>query len=364
MLTVGGAAGQEAQRRTARRPDCAAQNTSRASHTLAAATPRARGPRPRTGRPRCSSTPPCARTRTWSCACAHVRRATSRALGDAAAAAASGRLSLTLGCEGSASRSEVAFVERRGALLRKLRVVDGAWADEDEFSDYMNYAIERVLAPALLRAAAAGRLAGLRVVELPSFELEGGLLRALALCPALTRGTSAAALRGLRELRLCYGCGRAAAPALAGLSALTRLTRLRLELTGAQDTSVRGNTVRIKLSHEWSALHVLPVSLLDLSLEARFMVRRGAGPQVAAHCQRQLAAGDRAPQSPIPRVPRQWGLTWWGAVAGCERRACPPRLHPRAGSGHEAHATPPPPRIERAPTILPRRAAARLRPRT
>jgi hypothetical protein len=113
--------------------------------------------------------------------------ATGRALGAAAAAAARGRLQLTLGCEGSDSQEEVALAERHAALLGELAVVDGAWHEEDEYSDFMNGAVEGLVAPALQRAAAAGRLSGLRAVEVPHFQLGGGMLRALALCTALTR---------------------------------------------------------------------------------------------------------------------------------------------------------------------------------
>jgi hypothetical protein len=175
----------------------------------------------------------------------------------------------------------VAFVERRAELLAKLRVVDDAWRKE-RCSGLADRPIERVLAPALRRAAAAGRLAGLRDFEAPAFGLEGALLRALAQCTALTRlslgdnkwrdqqndvcyafagdssdslraiGSQLAALRGLQELGLGFGCTRAAAPALAGLSALTRLTSLRLTLTDGRPTSAKFNPARIKLSRKWS----------------------------------------------------------------------------------------------------------------
>jgi hypothetical protein len=131
--------------------------------------------------------------------------ATSRALGDEAAAAARGRLRLTLkgryaynppgqnSPEELARRAlcaeQAAFVERRGALLlAELTVANGsAWRRPYE-TDHWDRPVQRVLAPALQRAAAAGRLAGLRAFEAPGVRLEGGaLLGALALCPALTR---------------------------------------------------------------------------------------------------------------------------------------------------------------------------------
>jgi hypothetical protein len=248
--------------------------------------------------------------------------ATSRALGDASAAAAGGRLRLTLGGDGEYDyvraregsldkdearrqlcRAEAAFVERRGDVLAELLVKEwsGYW-HRTWPTDHADRPIERVLAPALGRAAAAGRLAGLRAFEAPGFGLEGGLLRALALCPALTRlslgdatqsgcyvyagdstpnlravGGQLAALRGLRELGLGLGCMRAAAPALACLSALTRLTRLRLALVGLPGSD-EVNTEAIQLSRAWSGLHALPASLLDLSLSADVQVRRGAQP--------------------------------------------------------------------------------------
>jgi hypothetical protein len=148
--------------------------------------------------------------------------ATGRALGDEAAAAAAGRLRLALGREGECKRSasdqsgpeesarrrlclaQAAFVERRGALLAEVTVADhSAWhgildagspagagagpRGRPSRADHPERPIESVLAPALRRAAAAGRLLGLRAVEVPGFRLEGGLLPALALCPALTR---------------------------------------------------------------------------------------------------------------------------------------------------------------------------------
>jgi hypothetical protein len=206
--------------------------------------------------------------------------ATSRALGGEAAAAAAGRLRLTLGRErpvdydpydpsdnddgsddeerdgdsdGSVEEvrdgpkdrarrqlcaAQAAFVERRGALLAELVVADwGEWRGADA-KDHRDRPIERVLAPALRRAAAAGRLRGLRALAAPGFALDskGGLLRALAPCTALTRlrlgtfgypeypgpshsvyagpakrqlravGGWLAALRGLRELDLAFGC--------------------------------------------------------------------------------------------------------------------------------------------------------------
>jgi hypothetical protein len=255
--------------------------------------------------------------------------ATGRALGDDAAAAAEGRLRLTLGADGDGEyhddqydderrcdsfsvaedearrrlcRSQAAFVERHGELLSELAVVDGAWHRVFD-SDHDDRPIERVLAPALRRAAAAGRLGGLRAVEAPSFGLEGGMLRALALCTALTRlslgettskgcyayagsspesqrdvGGLLAALGGLRELGFGFGCEHAAATALAGLSALTRLTRLRLALAGAYFTHALADTVRMELTSDWSGLHALPASLLDLTLAATRQVRGGSGP--------------------------------------------------------------------------------------
>jgi hypothetical protein len=159
--------------------------------------------------------------------------ATGRALGDAAAAAAAGRLRLALGREGQYAsnlreegsfndffddeacyddggggsgsrepdtrlsreecqrlcREQAAFVERRAALLAELAVADASvWHSPSPLrSDHKDRPVERVLAPALQRAAAAGRLGGLRVVEVPGCRLQGGLLDALALCPALTR---------------------------------------------------------------------------------------------------------------------------------------------------------------------------------
>jgi hypothetical protein len=59
---------------------------------------------------------------------------------------------------------------------------------------------------------------------------------------------------GLRDLGLGFRCERRAAPALAGLSELTRLTRLRLALAG-QASSVGDphfTANRIKLSRKWS----------------------------------------------------------------------------------------------------------------
>jgi hypothetical protein len=145
------------------------------------------------------------------------------------------------------------------------------------YRDHADRPIERVLAPALRRAAAAGRLVGLRAVKAPGFGLEGGMLPALALCSALTRlslgetassgcyacaghsadsqravGSQLAGLRGLRELGLGYGCLRAAAPALAGLSALTRLTCLRLALAGEECTDAQFGIEAIELSRGWS----------------------------------------------------------------------------------------------------------------
>jgi hypothetical protein len=282
--------------------------------------------------------------------------AAGRALGDEAAAAACGRLRLTLGrggrqalpssdcpslddedssdsdsanddsslsslsdCEDSGHkprqprirpsredcqrlcREQAAFVERRGALLAELSVVCGSpW----RYSDHEDRPIERVLAPALQRGAAAGRLAGLRAVEVPGFELEGGLLDALALCPALTRlrlgslgtfedfdrcvrvgdgrpsveqlravGGGLAALCGLRELDLAFGCERAAAPAVAGLSALTRLTRLRLALAGRGYSKPECGIEHLAMTREWSGVHKLPASLEDLTLSASCKVR-------------------------------------------------------------------------------------------
>jgi hypothetical protein len=265
--------------------------------------------------------------------------ATGRALGDEAAAAASGRLRLALNCEyaivrndppGKSSpadrarralcREQAAFVERRGALLAELVVADDSvWHYRGERVitnvDRVDSPLAAILLPALQRAAAAGRLPGLRALELPGFGLEGGaLLGALALCPALTRlrlgtfdtlgyefdafercvyvgadghpsagelraaGRQLAALRGLRELDVSFGCMRAPAPALAGLSALTRLTRLRLTLVGnpefewAHDYAREGMTP-VAATREWCGLHKLPASLLDLSLDAACQAR-------------------------------------------------------------------------------------------
>jgi hypothetical protein len=257
--------------------------------------------------------------------------AAGRALGDEAAAAAAGRLRLSITFEGKDGwaqfgydppepgsaedrarrrlcRDQAAFVERRGALLSELTLADGCHWHDPEGQDYPERPIERVLAPALRRAAAAGRLAGLRAVELPGFGLEGGVLPALALCPALTRlcvgtferdgcayvsggppsagqlravGRQIAALRGLRELDLLFGCERVAAPAMAGLSALTRLTRLRLTLAGlpvADDLESEG-IQGIRMTRTWSGLHKLPASLLDLTLGASCVVRGASGPR-------------------------------------------------------------------------------------
>jgi hypothetical protein len=272
--------------------------------------------------------------------------ATSRALGASVAAAATGRLRLTLECkgrcaydpperrskpEGLARRrlccAQAAFVERRGALLAELALADGsAWDNSDYETVDEDRPIERVLAPALQRAAAAGRLAGLRAVEAPAFRLEGFFLRALALCPALTRlrigtydyqtcnevidlcayigdgtpsagqlrafGRQLAALRGLRELELAFGCEARAAPAMAGLSALTRLTRLRLSLLGLMCWGV--GQEGIELSRWWSGLHSLPASLLDLTLAAYGQVGAGARSLAAglpAGCEWELAGG-------------------------------------------------------------------------
>jgi hypothetical protein len=254
--------------------------------------------------------------------------ATSHALGDEAAAAACGRLRVTLRCKGeydyrppgknspedrarrALCREQAALVERRGALLAELVVSDGSAWRNPHCTDHWDRPIEGVLAPALRRAAAAGRLTGLRAFEAPGFRLEGGLLRALALCPALTRlrlGTfdidrgsedefdpylsvhvgdrrpsvsqlravarQLAALRGLRELDLAFGCERAPAPALAGLSALTRLTRLRLGLAGLWHTVPPCDIELFAATREWSGLHALPASLLDLTLVASAEVR-------------------------------------------------------------------------------------------
>jgi hypothetical protein len=271
--------------------------------------------------------------------------ATSRALGDEAAAAARGRLRLTLDCKGrygssdlgnddpslsgdedsSSSddgnelsrktrkrlwREQAAFVERRGALLAKLTVAERShWDPDPLFSRHWDRPIKDVLAPALQRAAAAGRLRGLRAFAAPGFELECGLLGALALCPALTRlrlgdikdvgscvhvddghpsvgqlravGGQLAALRGLRELDLAFGCEPPAAPALAGLSALTRLTRLRLLLAGEFYCQEE-----IQMTAKWSGLHMLPASLLDLTLDASCQVRGVRVQRKAAGCLR------------------------------------------------------------------------------
>jgi hypothetical protein len=248
-----------------------------------------------------------------------------RALGDAAAAAAAGRLRLTLGGRGEYAcdppdleerkqmwrsevdpstgsdieeqgrdlcRTQAAFVERRASLLGELTVGDDKhWNPEFEYPQYVDEdederPIERVLAPALQRAAAAGRLAGLRALEAPGFGLEGGLLGALAMCPALTRlslgtldrsgrclhigdgrpsvdelraiGGQLAALRGLRELGLGFGCERAAAPALTALSALARLTRLQLSLVGLPHSDPHNGKERVALTRKWSGLHTGP----------------------------------------------------------------------------------------------------------
>jgi hypothetical protein len=237
-----------------------------------------------------------------------------RALGGAAAAAAAGRLRLRLGGGGEYTcdppdleeekrmfhsecdpftpsdieeqgrdlcRDQAAFVERRASLLGELTLEDSHWSpDPDDHEDHEDRPIERVLAPALQRAAAAGRLAGLRAFEAPGFGLEGGLLGALAMCPALTRlslgtlhasgrcvyigdgrpsadelrvvSSHLAALRGLRELGLGFGCERAAAPALTALSALARLTRLQLSLVGLLDSEPQHGKERIALTREWS----------------------------------------------------------------------------------------------------------------
>jgi hypothetical protein len=171
--------------------------------------------------------------------------ATGRALGGDSAAAAAGRLRLTLGGEGEYNNglsqsailkdearrrlchAQAAFVERRGVLLSELAIEDGAW-HHNHRSDHKDRPIERMLAPALLRAAAApGGLLGLRAVKAPGFGLEGGMLRVLALCPALTRlslgevtsyGCYAYGPRSVGSLRAAVGSHwprRAARPARA-----------------------------------------------------------------------------------------------------------------------------------------------------
>jgi hypothetical protein len=301
--------------------------------------------------------------------------ATGRALGDAAAAAAAGRLRVALGVEGEYasnfkkegsfddfcdgesyyeddSRKEsgklrrkarerlcceqAAFVERRATVLAELTVAVGsAWHSPSPLSSARKDGpIERVLAPALQRAAAAGRLRGLRAFQAPAFGLEGGLLDALALCPALTRlrlGTfgqeqkkcdlccvyigggspSVASLRGLRELDLAFGCEPPAAPAVAGLSALTRLTRLRLTLVGLPESATNVDKQCIELNRRWSGLHDLPASLLDLTLAARSEVRgdQGFGGQAA----RQETQPCR---NPGPRACSACYYWCWGGVGG------------------------------------------------
>jgi hypothetical protein len=199
-------------------------------------------------------------------------------------------------------RAQAAFIERRGALLAELAVAScSEWHTPDD-PERRDRTLGRILAPALRNAAAAGRLLGLRAVELPGFQLESNMLRALALCTALTRlslGTGAndspvtygyagaplpsagalraagspfSALRGLRELDLAFSCACEAAPAMASLSALTRLTRLRLELSGLQnlDNAFGNCHAAIKMTRQWSGLHMLPASLEDLTLGASF----------------------------------------------------------------------------------------------
>jgi hypothetical protein len=249
--------------------------------------------------------------------------ATGRALGDEAAAAARGRLRLVLGPEDEYDdtrlrreecqrlcREQAAFVERRGALLAELAVADASIWHHPYYSDHKGRPIESVLPPALQRAAAAGRLGGLRAMEVAGCGLRGGLLGALALCPALTRlrlgtfgqqdnvydtcvylgggrpsvkklrafGGQLAALRGLRELDLAFGCEAPAAPVVAGLSSLTRLTRLRLTLVGLPEWATDIGKEGIEMTREWSGVHNLPASLLDLTLAARAQVRGVVGP--------------------------------------------------------------------------------------
>jgi hypothetical protein len=322
---------------------------------------------------------PCARTRTCCCACSPPA---------ARSAAATGRLRLTLGGTGKGRtqeanltgqahlllcREQAASVERRAALLGELAVEGGAWHSCKE-SGNKDRLIERVLAPALQRAATAGRLAGLRAVEAPGFGLEGGMLRALALCTALTRlslgdttgngcyayagdsvgslsavGSQLAALRGLRELGFAFGCGLAAAPALAGLSAMTRLTRLRLALAGGG----------VELSRKWSGLHKLPASLLDLSLSVSSEVCRGAGPG--------RRAADVCPQAATLSlgVTGLWGVSGHGccmcsrphhlAGSGASGRSPPAAPTPTARLGYKAHNTTP--HAHPRPRPRPRRAA-------